>query len=403
MQIRRRWPFLLLGLFVLGFLVYQISWVKIRVEWRLEGAVTYVRSHLNPVGALPPPQVASASQAGSLPTATPRPPTPTPEFTPTPLPAYIKLPSPAWEGQGPNNCGPDNLAMYLRFYGWDGDQYDISDQVKPVTGDRNVNVDELLYYAHNWVGWLDSIYRVGGTEKRIKQFLAAGIPVMVEKGNIIPVVYFPNDDFWNGHYALVTGYDDASGTFVFQDSNEGPDQTISYEKFNEFWQQFNRVYILIYLPNQEETVKGILGEDWDETTNRQNALDTAQDEALADPQNAFAWFNLGMNQVYFEDYGAAVTSFDQARTIGLPMRFLRYQFGPFFAYYNTNRLDDLNQLIDYALAITPNSEDVLIWRGWSLYKQGNLNGAIEQFRLAQKANPKSFYVDQALTSVGEIP
>jgi tetratricopeptide (TPR) repeat protein len=226
---------------------------------------------------------------------------------------------------------------------------------------------------------------------------------MVEKGHMIEIDYFYQDDYWNGHYALVTGYDDAIREFTFQDSYVGPDQNLSYAEFDTFWQQFNRVYILIYQPDQEETVKSVLGADWDEDANRQNAMVVAQAETQSDPDNAFAWFNLGMNQVYFEDYAAAASSFDRAREIGLPMRMLRYQFGPFFAYYNVGRMEDLMQLVDYGLQITPESEEILIWKGWALYRDGDTNGAIAQFLLAQDANPKSSYVQQALSFMGVTP
>ena len=237
----------------------------------------------------------------------------------------------------------------------------------------------------------------------LQAFLASGIPVQIEAGETIEGDYWPDDDNWAGHYVLLTGYDDAAQTFTYQDTYKSADQTASYVEIDKFWQQFNRVYILVYLPDQEQTVRDILGSNWDEEVNRRNALEAAQAEIRADDQNAFAWFNLGMNQVYFEDYGAAAQSFDVARSLGLPQRMLRYQFGPFFAYYNANRLDDLTDLIDYALRLTDGSEEVLIWKGWALYRQGDTNGAIAQFRLAQEANPKSFYVEQALISIGATP
>src|SRR5690606_33432001 len=104
----------------------------------------------------------------------------------------------------------------------------VSDQIKPVSADRNVNVDELDYYVRMNVGWLNTLFRVNGSLELIKQLLAAGIPVMVEKGHIIEIDYLFNDDYWNGHYALVTGYDDAAGEFIFQDSYNGPDQRMDY-------------------------------------------------------------------------------------------------------------------------------------------------------------------------------
>lgn len=398
----KRWALILAGLIVAGFLIYLVPSVRERVDWRVDLAKTYVHSLLRPAGDLPAPQISNAQE--DLPTATSLPPTSTPQASPTPLPAAITLPAPAHELQGANNCGPATLAMYLRYYGWEGDQYAISDEVKPVRGDRNVNVDELIHYARNNAGWLNSIFRVGGNVELIKQFLVAGIPVMIEEGEYLENYAWDNDDRWAGHYVLVTAYDDATQTFTYQDSFKGANRTVSYLDLDAFWKQFNRVYILLYLPNQEETVKQILGADWDEDVNRQNALATAQAESQGEGQDPYAWFNLGMNQVYFEDYAAAAESFDIARTIGLPQRMLRYQFGPFFAYFETRREEDMRELVDYALQITDASEEVLIWKGWvKYYWDQDVNGAIEQFRLAQEANPQSIYPIQALTSIGVTP
>ena len=384
----RKWVFLFIGLIALALLAYQIPWVNYRLAWRLDAARAYIRGVFDPIQSLPAPQIFVEPGFAALePSATPTGPTPTPAPTATALPASAFLPAPAWEKQDWNNCGPATLSLYLKYYGWGGDQFDISAEVKPVREDRNVNVDELIYYAQNWAGWLNSTFRVGGDVEMLKAFLASGIPVQIEAGETIEGDYWPDDDNWAGHYVLLTGYDDAAQTFTYQDTYKSADQTASYVELDKFWQQFNRVYILVYLPDQEQTVRDILGSNWDEEVNRRNALEAAQAEIRADDQNAFAWFNLGMNQVYFEDYGAAAQSFDVARSLGLPQRMLRYQFGPFFAYYNANRLDDLMDLIDYALRLTDGSEEVLIWKGWALYRQGDTNGAIAQFRLAQEANP----------------
>lgn len=409
-RIRRRWPVVVAGLFVSSFVVYQIPWVNLRVNWQLDVAQTIILSRLNPAGKLPPPEilpqpevVTTGAELPSSADPTVQPPVPTLQPTSVPIPKAVQLSPAEYEAQGPNNCGPATLSMYLRYYGWQGDQYDISAEIKPVNGDRNVNVDELVYYASNWAGWLQTKYRVGGTVDLIKQLIAAGIPVLVEKGHLIKVDYFPEDDYWNGHYALVTGYDENADEFTFQDSYNGADQRMSFAEFDEWWQQFNRVYILAYLPEQEDQVKELVGADWDEEANRQNALATSQAEVQVDPENAYAWFNLGMNQVYFGQYGPAAASFDEARRIGLPMRMLRYQFGPFWAYYHTDRMEDLATMIDYALQITPNSEDVLLWKGWAFYKEGDVNAAIEQFRLAWENNPNSAYVAQALYFMGANP
>jgi len=66
---------------------------------------------------------------------------------------------------------------------------------------------------------------------------------------------------------------------------------------------------------------------------------------------------------------------------------LRYQFGPFVAYFQTRRIDDLMALTQYALERTPNSEEALLWRGWALYLKGDRTGAKEAFQQALRYHP----------------
>ena len=105
-----------------------------------------------------------------------------------------------------------------------------------------------------------------------------------------------------------------------------------------------------------------------------------KNETEADSTDSYAWFNLGTNLVYFEKYAQAAQAYDQARKIGLPQRMLRYQFGPFFAYFHTARIDDLLALTDYALKRTPNSEEALLWRGWAMYRKGDREEATKLFQ-----------------------
>ena len=390
---------------ILCLAVYQIPAVKRRLEWRLDAAAVFVRSLVNPIGSLP-----TALPESELPqqnTATPFPPTltatatqaathqpsPTVENTATltpsstPLPAVVDLPAPDFEPQDWNNCGPVALSMYLNYYGWDGDQYAISDLIKPERADRNVNVDELIYYVYNNVWWLNSEVRVGGDIQTLKEFISAGIPVLVEESMYLAEEFWFNDDRWAGHYLLLTGYDDVHQIFTTQDSFIGPDQEITFQKLDQNWQAFNRVYMIVYRPENLETVRAILGEDWDMDANRQNALKTARFETETDPQNPFAWFNLGSNLVYFERYAEAVEAYDQARSLELPQRMLRYQFGPFLAYFHTGQDEDLLSLTEYALTVTPNSEEALLWRGWALYRAGRYSEAMNSFQEALKYNP----------------
>lgn len=397
----------LLSLVLFSLLVYQIPWVQVRVRWRVDIAFTYVRGVFNPISAMP---TALAAQPSTTPgvgallatptpttaltaTTTPVPPTatpvlsPTPSLTPTPIPVKLFLPAPTYEKQDPNNCGPASLSNYLRFYGWKGDQGTIVAKIKPNPDDRNVNVEELVFFARNYAGWLQTEYRVGGTVDLLKKLVAAGVPVMTEVGSFNEASYFPNDDHWSGHYLFINGYNDELKTFMTQDTWIGANKQILYTELDKNWQAFNRVYIVIFPPDKAAAVKSILGDNWDAANNRKLALAQSREETEKDPKNAIAWFNLGSNQVYFEDYVAAARSYDKAREIGLPMRFLRYQFGPFIAYFHSGRTEDLTTLADYALQVTFNSEEAMLWKGWGLYRLGKKLEALKLFEDALKVHP----------------
>jgi len=414
------------GVILLAWLAYQLPPVQARLSWRVELAQTYLRGIVHPAGPVPTPlpqPTASAApadqkemlaanptaQASLTPTpAVTQPPTeaaatPTPFASPTPVPETVRLEAPEYVLQTINNCGPASLAMYLNYYGWEGTQEDISSLIKPVPEDRNVNVEELVYYVRTRAGWLSAEYRVGGTIDQLRQLIAAGIPVMIEESFHFKDAFWPNDDLWAAHYLLLTGYDDTRQVFTTQDSFYGPNQAVEYSTVDKEWQIFNRVYILVYPPAQQAAVEQILGADWDVDINRQRALETSRQETQADAGNAYAWFNLGSNEVYFERYQEAAQAYDQARTLGLPQRMLRYQFGPFFAYFHTDRIDDLLALTEYALQRTPNSEEALLWHGWALYRKGDPNRATEQFRKALEANPYSQDASYALNFLGAAP
>lgn len=382
------------GLMIIGFVLYQIPGIRDRIHWRVEIASAFLRGVVDPVKPLPTAAVsaASLSQAETLiaiqasPTATLTPtlppvdtpaatatitPTPQPTLTPTAIPDALKLDPPKYEKQDLNNCGPATLAMHLRYYGWQGDQKTISTITKPEQDDRNVNVEELVAYVNTEAAMYEIIYRVGGDIDTIKKLIAAGFPVTVEEAFHMQESYWFNDDRWAGHYLLLTGYDDKEQVFISQDVYVSPNLRISYQTLDKNWKAFNRVYILVYPPEQRSLVQSILGDQWDAKVNRQHALDTARQETEKDSTDSYAWFNLGTNLVYFERYSQAASAYDSARSAGLPQRMLRYQFGPFFAYFNTGRIDDLLLLTDYALKRTPNSEEALLWRAWGMYRQGN--------------------------------
>lgn len=387
------------------WLIYQLPPVKYHLEWRLDAFATSVRTWMRPGETVPVPPGAATSLA-QMPTPSPSyavTTTPsithTPGPTATPIPARAILEPPRWEKQDWNNCGPATLSLALHFFGWEGDQFTISGLLKPDRGDRNVNIEELAYFVRTRAGWLRAEYRVGGTLETLKRFVAAGFPVIVEKGTTIDEA----GGGWAGHYALVTGYDDTGRVFTTQDTYRGPDQRVPYPDFDANWQAFNRVYFLVYPEAKQAEVENLFGEDLDPDANRLKALATAQSETSQDPDNPLAWFNQGSNLVYFERYGEAARAFDEAISLGLPWRFTRYQFGHYIAYFNQGRFEDIIELADATLYRTSKAEESLLWRGWARYRLGEWVRAVEDFRAALEVNPNYLDAQYALDYVGGSP
>ncbi len=151
-------------------------------------------------------------------------------------------------------------------------------------------------------------------------------------------------------------------------------------------EDLNRVFFLLFPPEQQEQVAGLLGEDWERDANRQRALDAARAAIEQDPQDSFAWFNLGSNLVYFARYAEAAEAYDTVRQLGMPQRMLRYQLA-FPGLFPRRAHGRLLAMSAYALKSTPNSEEALLWQGWGLYRQGDRAGALASFRAALDVNP----------------
>ncbi len=289
-----------------------------------------------------------------------------------------------------NNCGPATLSMNLGFYGWKGSQVDAAKFLKPDQEDKNVSPDQLVEFARS-VGF-NAVYRVNGTPDLIKSLLRASLPVMVEKG------FEPEADLgWMGHYELIVGFNDLKQEFIAMDSYLGPYQAVPYDQFDSYWRQFDRTYLVIYPNDLADQVTALLGDQLDDATMWAGSLAAAQREAAANPNDPFAWFNLGTSDVALQDWLDAAAAYDRARQLGLPWRMTWYQFGWFVAYLHAGRYDDVLALADATIKVTPNIEEMFYYKGLALKATGNVAGARSQFELALKYNPNFEPAKQALT------
>ncbi len=291
-----------------------------------------------------------------------------------------------------NNCGPATLSMNLSYYGWNGTQVTAAKYLKPDQEDKNVSPDQMVAYARS-VGF-QAVQRVNGTPELIKDLLRAGVPVLIEKG------FEPEADLgWMGHYELIVGFNDDRQEFIAMDSYMGPYQAVPYDQFEKYWRQFNRTYLVFYPDDKAELVTQVLGDQLDDATMLAGALATAQQEAAAQPNDAFAWFNLGSTYAALQDWQNSAMAYDRARQLGLPWRMTWYQFGWFEAYLNAGRYDDVLALADATLKVTSDIEEMFYYKGLVFKAQGNLDAARSQFELALKHNPNFQPAQVALASL----
>jgi tetratricopeptide (TPR) repeat protein len=356
--------------------------------------------------------------------------TPTPTITSTPLPASVILPGVIYVDQHErwNYCGPANLTMALNFWGWTGNRDDIARVVKPGDGnpregfieqgkaDKNVMPYELVDFVNEKTEY-HALMRLGGDENLLKRLIAAGFPVIVEKG------YYERDAngkiSWLGHYLFTTGYDDARGGFIVQDAylKPGKDLLSKYEDYLNGWRSFDYLFMVVYPADRENDVMNILGLWSDEKWSAQHALELSEKDikTLNGNDLFFAWFNKGTSLVSLQQYADAAAAYDQAfatyakwdvQKADRPYRMLWYQTGPYFAYFYSARYQDVISLADTTLndtISTPTLEESLLWRGRAYYMSGNLQSAVDDYRAALKVHVDWLPALQALQDLGLQP
>jgi hypothetical protein len=390
---------------VLAILLYNVPFVHSRLAWRIDNLRVRIQYAINPpeqavfqpqeqaelehqvqaivnatLTALAPthtstPLISTPTQVG--PTSTPQP-SPTPTLSPTPLPSSVRLEGVKYEDQHNryNYCGPANLSMALTFWGWDGNRDTVGEYVKTNKDDKNVMPYELQDFVLNQTDEkFGALIRYGGDINLVKKLVAAGFPVMTEKG------YYTYDMTgryaWLGHYQFVTGYDDAKGVLVVQDTYipRGENHEFTFAEFNDGWRSFDNLFMMVYPREREGELLKLLGEYADTDWSSRHALQVATNEAstLTGVNQYFAAFNVGTSHVNLKEYVDAAYAYDYAFQLYAdlpdddlrPFRMLWYQTGPYFAYYNSGRYQDVIDLANVTFDTIGDDvlEETWYWRG----------------------------------------
>lgn len=417
------------ALTLLVLLAFQLPFVEARLGWRIADLRARIQYALAPPdqAVFTPDPTLSSSVAATLAASTPSPsplptaaPTGSPTFeatapdTPEPIPESTVLEGVVYVHQHNrwNYCGPANLTMALNYWGWPGNRDDVARVVKPGVQDpdldfiqrgrwdKNVMPYEMADFVAEETAF-NVVVRQGGEVDLVKRLIAAGFPVLVEKG------YYEADYTgkvaWLGHYLFTTGYDDSRGEFVVQDAylEPGQDRRVPYSEYVEGWRSFNYLFMVIYPPERQLEVYDVLGPWGDPAWAGEHALQIAEHEtqSLEGINQFFAWFNKGTSLVdllrYAEAAAAYDTSFELYAQLGdddtqRPYRIMWYQTGPYWAYYYSGRYGDVINLANTTLNETisePTLEESLYWRGLAREATGDVDGAVADLAEAVRLNP----------------
>jgi hypothetical protein len=428
---------------ILSIGAYYLPPVHSRLSWRVEEFIARVKFTISPPEqtVFLPSQLAQTEQRETVTsftsptsnplsvTSTPRGPTPTTTITFTPLPAFISLPNVVYVDQKNrwNYCGPANLTMALKYWGWTGTRDDVAAVVKPGIqdmsldfiqrgkSDKNVMPYELTDFVQEYTDF-NVVLRYGGDVNLLKRMVAAGFPVVVEKG------YYEKDYTgrvdWLGHYQFVTGYEDEVQSLIVQDTwNDGPNFRIPYDEFTDGWRSFDYIFFIVYPPERDAEIIQLLGTWADPVWGYQYALDLAEQEiqSMTSMDLFFAWFNKGTSLVKLGRFNEAALAYDfafnyyatlETGTSQLQYRLMWYQTGPYMAYYYSGRYGDLITLATFILdnpRSTPTEEESFYWRGMAQVALGQTSQGIEDLRESVRLNPNFTAGLQSLQDLGVQP
>lgn len=318
------------------------------------------------------------------------PPTATAIVPPTdvPLPAKFYLEGVTLVHQGWNGCGPANLTQTLKYYNWTGAKENAEAYLKPNREAKNVSPWQMVNFVNEThpVTDVQALFRVGGDLKLLKLLLSEKFAVIVEKGSYVV------DEGWMGHYLTLVGFDDIKHQIIGMDTwlGDGPDhkgRPMDYDEFDTFWQEFNRLFIVVYPVSRVRELSALLGPYADLNSATTLALSKAKLEASLHPDNRYTWFNMGTSYNMLGDYKDAIIAYNKAFSIeGMPFRMLWYQFGPFEANYNVGNFSEVLLLAQTNLQTTPYVTETFYWQGMALAALGDKTKAIASFKSALEVN-----------------
>lgn len=210
--------------------------------------------------------------------------------------------------QSLNNCGPAAVVMALSTFGIDADQEVARLALRGPDWRRGMGPGPVDPWVSSLYG-LRSVSRLNGTLELMKRLVANGFAPLVTQWMQDPSISRI------AHWRTVRGYDDDRAVFRVNDPMLGADVPLTYDWFEANWQPFSYRWMVLYRPEDEGRLRGLVGADWDELTMRDRFYERAKADARVQDTSA-AWLAYG--EAAYQDgwFAEAVAAFEQGMRLG---------------------------------------------------------------------------------------
>jgi len=274
---------------------------------------------------------------------------------------YYVLPAAKWVPQTFNNCGPAAVSMTLQYFGHSVPQTETKARLRTGDDDKNIFMYQISDYLKEFD--IESKIFFNGDIEMVKTLVSNGFYVIVEDW------LRPYEDI--GHVLIIRGYDDRAKVLIGDDPYLGVGVRFPYQEFEEGqWKPFNREFVPVYSREKEELLKAIVGENWNESTMYRNSVIRNQKDIEENPNDMYAWFNLGTSYFALAEYENAKEAFEKSRQIGWPGRMLWYQIEPIETYNKLGEYQKAIELANIALAGNESFIEVQQEKEFALEKLG---------------------------------
>jgi tetratricopeptide (TPR) repeat protein len=169
----------------------------------------------------------------------------------------------------------------------------------------------------------------------------------------------------------------------------GPKVRYSDADFERMSRPYNFEFVIAFRPAQADRVALLLGKDWSRESNLERLRARSQARVSAVPNDAFAWWGLGVSRLLLGTPKAAAAAFDQAVLVGLPAKHFWYQPEAFIAWNRVGAFETTRRVAVASLKGYENSSEINLALAVALEGLGRKSEAVLARRAAAREDPRA--------------